>query len=232
MERLYKISVILIVFILILILTGCELLNNENKGIEDKTTEEISFIENKILTFFSKYVKGEYNQENEELNWNEIENTIIDLNNILDTIILDFSEIEISNDNIIEFRNGINSLSIACTNRDINLVIENFNLLYSLLPKYMEKYSENKNEINILKLKSLVVSSYYYSNLYDWENARSTIEKAEEKYKEMMDDVDYMKEYFHNLNRVYVLIGEIKTAINLEELELTKIKYINFIEKI
>ena len=48
----------------------------------------------------------------------------------------------------------------------------------------------------------------------------------------MMDDVDYMKEYAHNLNRVYILIGEMKKSIELEELELTKIKYINFIEKI
>ena len=40
-----------------------------------------------------------------------------------------------------------------------------------------------------------------------------------------------MKEFSYNLNKIFVLLSEIKNAIYLEELELTKIKYINFIEK-
>lgn len=201
----FKFCFYIIIFIILICFTGCGFQENENKGIEEKTNEEISFIENKILTFFSKYAKNEYGNI-ENLNWEEIENSIIDLNNVLDTIILDFSEIEISNEDIIKFRNGVNDLSIACTNRDFDLVIEKYNLLYSLLPTYMEKYSKNKNEINILQLKSLVVLSFTYSNSYDWENAKSTIEIAENKYKEMMDDVEYMKEYAHNLNKVYILL--------------------------
>lgn len=222
---------ICLIVISLIIFTGCSWDAHENKGIKEKTDEEISYIENKILTFFSKYAKNEYGNSLEELDWQEIENSVIDLNNVLDTIILDFTEIEISNEDIIEFRNGINDLSIACTNRDINLVLEKNSFLYSLLPTYMEKYSENKNEINILKLKSLVVSSFTYSSLYDWENAKTTIGLAENKYKEMMDDVDYMKEYAHNLNKVYILLGEVRNAIEIEELELTKIKYVSFIEK-
>ncbi len=232
MDNVLNIFSIFIICIMLFVFSGCDFLNQEDLRIEEKTTEEIRFIENKILTFYSKYAKGEYGNVEEELNWSEIENSTIELSNVLDTIILDFSEIEISNEDIIAFRNGVNELSIACTNRDINLVMDRFNFLYSLLPQYMEKYLENKNEINILKVKTLVVSSFYYSNLYDWENAKATIELAENKYKEMMDDVDYMKEYAHNLNRVYILIGEMKKSIELEELELTKIKYINFIEKI
>ena len=232
MDNVLNIFSIFIICIMLFVFSGCDFLNQEDLRIEEKTTEEIRFIENKILTFYSKYAKGEYGSVEEELNWSEIENSAIELSNVLDTIILDFSEIEISNEDIIAFRNGVNELSIACTNRDINLVMDRFNFLYSLLPQYMEKYLENKNEINILKVKTLVVSSFYYSNLYDWENAKATIELAENKYKEMMDDVDYMKEYAHNLNRVYILIGEMKKSIELEELELTKIKYINFIEKI
>ena len=83
-----------------------------------------------------------------------------------------------------------------------------------------------------MKLKSLVISSYVQANFLDWENAKSTILLAEDKYKEMIDDIDYMKEYSYNLNKVYILVEETKNAIELEELDLTRIKYINFIEKI
>ena len=62
--------------------------------------------------------------------------------------------------------------------------------------------------------------------------SKKTILETENKYKTMMDNVDYIKEYSYNLNKVFVLIGELRNAIELEELELTNIKYVNFIEKI
>ena len=94
------------------------------------------------------------------------------------------------------------------------------------------KAFENKNELKQLELKTQIVSSYVYANLLNWELASETINQAEIKYKEMMDDVDYMKEYSYNLNKVFVLLSELKNAINLQEVELVKLKYVNFIEKI
>lgn len=94
------------------------------------------------------------------------------------------------------------------------------------------KAFENKNEVKILELKSQIVSSYVYANLLNWELASTTVDSAEIKYKEMMDDVDYMKEYSYNLNKIFVLLSEFKNAINLQEVELVKLKYVNFIEKI
>jgi len=213
-------------------MSGCDLKNNNEKTIEDKTNEEINYLENRILTIFNRYAKGEYGLD-DDLNWEAINENVVELNNVLDTIILDLSEIEISNDDIINFRNSVNGLSLASTQKDINLVLQQGSIIYSLLPNYLEKNSEyNKNKVNIIKLKSLVVSSFAYAKKLDWENAKMTILTAEDKYKEMMDDVDYMKEYSYNLNKVYVLLGELKNAIHSEELELTKMKYVNFIEKI
>ena len=47
----------------------------------------------------------------------------------------------------------------------------------------------------------------------------------------MMNNVDYMQENSYRLNRIYVLLGEIKNATDLENINLVKLKYINFIEK-
>lgn len=240
-------------------LTGCSLQNNvENKTIEDKTNEEISYLEDEILTIANKYAKGEYDakqgegektneeenqtednkaeddktEEPKQLNWDDISKSTIKINDSLDTIILDLTEIEISNDDLVNFRNHVNNLNIAATNKDERMLLEEISILYSLLPTYEEKYSNNKNKINIMKFKSLVLASFIYTNLLDWDNAKNTIVSAENKYKEMMDDVDYMKEYSHNLNKIYILLEEFKTAVDSEQLELAKIKYIEFIENI
>lgn len=215
----------------IFVFVGCDNLNEEPKNINDKTTEEISYVENKILNFYSMYAKNEYG-DIENLNWELIEDNAIDLNKVLDTMILDLNEIGMSDEDIIELKKGVNDLSIAIYNRDINNVFKQFGILYSLLPKYMQGYSEDTNKINQMELKALIVFSFSYANMLDWENAKNTIDLAMNKYNEMTDNVEYMTEYSYNLNKVYILIGELKTAIDLEEIELTKVKYVNFIEKI
>ncbi len=220
-----------IIFFCIIFLTACSINDEEKPSIESKITEEIEYIENKILTFLNMYAKDEYDLE-EDLNWDLIEENAIDLNGILDTIILDMTEVEISNETIIEFKNRVNNLSIAISNKDIDATLEEYRLLYLLLPIYAEKIYSNKNELEILRLKSLAVSSYVLANRSEWDEAKKTILETENKYKKMMDNVDYIKEYSYNLNKVFVLIGELRNAIELEELELTNIKYVNFIEKI
>lgn len=221
----------MIIFFCIIFLTACTINDEEMPSIESKITEEIEYIENKILTFLNMYAKDEYDLA-EDLNWDLIEENAIELNSILDTIILDMTEVEISNETIIEFKNRVNNLSIAISNKDIDVALEEYRLLYLLLPIYAEKIYSNKNELEILRLKSLAISSYVFANRSEWDEAKKAILEAENKYKTMMDNVDYIKEYSYNLNKVFVLIGELRNAIELEELELTNIKYVNFIEKI
>lgn len=212
-------------------LTGCSLGEDEVKTITDKTTEEIDYLEDEILTVTNKYIKGEYS-ENDNIKWEDINNDAQKINNVLDTIMLDLSEVNISNEEIINFRNEVNNLMIAIGSKDKYTFMQKLSYLYSLLPNYLEKYSGDKNKINIMKLKSLVLSGMVYSNSLEWDQAKTTMGLAETKYKEMMDDVDYMKEYSYNLNKIYILLEEFKNSVDIEELELVRQKYINFIEKI
>lgn len=122
----------------ILFLCGCEINGEETSSAEDKISEEINYIEDKILTFYSMYAKEEYGDV-DNLNWDLIEENVIDLNGVLDTVILDMSEVEISNEDIIVFKDGVNRLSIATSNKDINAVMEEYRLLYSVLSSYARK---------------------------------------------------------------------------------------------
>ena len=212
-------------------LTGCSMKKDEPKSIENKTDEEISFVEDNILNIINRYAKKEYIKD-DQIDWKSIQDDTEKLNNSLDTIVLDLSETKISNDDLVNFRNELNNVNIAISGKNENELMQRCSYLYSLLPTYLEKYSSNKNEINNMKLKSLVLSSFLQANFLDWQNAKTTIGLAETKYKEMMNDVDYMKEYSYNLNKTYVLLEELKNAINIDQADLSRLKYINFIEKI
>lgn len=221
---------ILIIAFTMFILTGCST-NNETLTLQDKTNAEIEYIEDRVFVVVNKYVKEEYKND-EMINWKDVSDDVKKISDVLDTVILDLSEYEISNDDLIAFRNSVNNISIMASNQDEIGLITECDYLYSLLPNFLDKYSDNKNMINIMRLKSLVLSCLVFSYTDDWDSARNTINLAESKYNEMTNDTNFMKEYSNDLNKIFILLEEVKNAIEAEELELIKNKYIIFIEKV
>lgn len=231
MRKKFFAEYILFFLIVLFILSGCSIDNmTSKKTIQDKANEEIDFLENKTFLITNKYAKGEYQKEN-KINWKEISEEVKEISISTDTIIQDLSELDIPNEDILALRNEVNNVIISAGNEDEYNLLQKISYLYSLLPNYLEKYSDNKNKVDVMKLKSLILSSFVQANFLDWDTAKETVILAEAKYNEMMNNVDYMKEYSHNLNRIYVLLEEFKNAVELEEIALTKVKFVNFIEK-
>ena len=219
---------IIFVFLVLIILTGCSKENTNN--VQAKTDEEISFIEDNIFNIANKYAKGEY-LKNDIIEWEKILKDEKKINNCLDSILIDLSQMDIENKDIVEFSNRLNNLIIVTSEKKENNVIIELSNLYSLLPGYMEKYSDDNNEIDKRKIKALVLACYSSANSNNWEEAKNKINDIDKKYSEMMNDIGFMQENEYNLNKVYVLIQELKTAIYLENMDLVNLKYINLIEK-
>lgn len=231
MRKSFLVYYVLIFLISLILLTGCSMDTiSGKKTIQDKVNEEIDFLENRTFLLTNKYAKGEYKSDS-GLDWKNISKEVKEINISTDTIIQDLSEVDISNEDILALRNEVNSVIISTGNEDEYNLFQKLSYLYSLLPNYLEKYSDNKNKIDDMKLKSLVLSGFVQANFLDWKTAKETMTLAEAKYNEMMNNVDYMKENSNKLNKIYVLLEELKNAIELEEVELTKVKFVNLIEK-
>lgn len=222
---------ILFIILIVLILTGCTNKNKYENKQNDKINEELNYIEDNVFNIVNKYAKGEY-LKNDVIDWDSILKDEKKLNDSLDSILIDLSQVNIENNDLVQFSNKLNNLLIFTSEKKEVEVINELSNIYLLLPNFMEKYSENKNEINKKRLKSLILSSYAISNSKSWEDAKGSIQNVENKYAEMMNDVDYMKENSYNLNKVYILIQELKSAINLENINLVNLKYISLIENI
>ena len=158
---------IFLISFLIFFLTGCSLQEENQKTIQDKTNEEISYIEDEIFTIVNKYIRGEYNDDTGGIKWDDVNKEVQNLNSVLDTIMLDLSELEITNNELVNLRNEVNNLSISVTNKDDYNLLQKSSYIYSLLPTYMEKYSQDKNKIDNMKLKSLVLSALVQANFLE-----------------------------------------------------------------
>lgn len=223
----------LILIMMLFVLTGCSGIESETKSatVEEKSSSEIEYLQDEIFTIVNKYAKGEY-VEDDTINWENVNKDAQKIGKILDTLMLDFGEAQISNDDLNKFRTEINNLLIASSGEDEQIMLTSASNLYSLLPDYYGKFSNDNNKKDIMTLKSLVLQSYINSIFFNWTEAKTNAQSAESKYKEMSDNLEYMKEYAYSLNKIYILVEEFKNAVDSEQADLARIKYVNFIEKI
>lgn len=222
-------SYIVILLLILFTLTGCSGKKDENK-IKAKVNSELKYLENEIFTIFIKYAKDEYKTE-EGFNWDSVYKEAEKLNKSLATIITDMSELNIPKDSINSVSNEFSNLVIAISDKKETDMFNSLYNAYVKFPEIEEIYLENNNEINKTRLKVLVLSAYKLSEFNDFDNAKQEIQNASDKYNEMIKDVNYSSNNQYNLNKIAVEIEELKSAINLENILLVRMRFVNFIEE-
>ncbi len=242
MKNLKKSIIYIVIMSLILLTcTGCSLKKTEENKSKDKTLAEVNYIEDSLIKIINKYAKGEYSKEETVQNGTETVTTIDwdsmlkdekDLLESLDTVILDLSELDIKNEDVIKLSSEINNLIILTTEENISGVLYKIRDIYSLIPEYMKTFENDTDLINKKNIKRLVISCYSLVVDGKWEEAKAEALNLETKYKEMMNDLKYAENNSYNLNNIYVLVEEFKNSIGLENIELISLKYITLIEKI
>lgn len=228
MKKIYVIGLV-ICSVLLITLTGCGRV--EQKDINDKLNTELKYVEDLIFKIANKYAKDEY-LENSEMNWNDIKEEVLKINDSWGTLVLDLTKVNVSSDNILSFSNDLNDVMISISNKDDITMLDKLNKMYSEVIIYKQSYSTDKNEIEKSKIKNEILAVYTLANKNDYESAQKGISDLIEKYKGLMNDINYANENEYNLNKIYILLEEYRNSIQTKNLDLVKIKYISAVEEV
>lgn len=223
-----KIIIIFMMSIIYLfLLTGCDENLTEDEIIKEKISTELEFIENTTNLIIEKYLSDDY-LENGEINWEKIQMDFKEVSNSSSIIILDLTSLQIENNNILEFENKINEINLAIENKSEleflraskDFYKQIFNYLNTILPDNNILYKE-------IEVKSYLLESLYYCMIDEYDFGFNSIETAENLYNNLMNDVDYLRENSYKVNRVYIVIQEMKLSVQNKEKENVISKYIN-----
>lgn len=229
MKKLFRIFLVLVCCLVVL--TGCS--SEEQVSIEDKNLAELEYLEDNIVLIMNKFVKNEYfDQDTGTQKWEEILADSRKIENGMATTLVDLAMLNIDTEEISKLSTGINNLIIAIEAQDeTNLMIE-LNNIYALIPNYLSKYLKDDELIFKKQLKYYAISTYVGFNMGNIDLANGQISEAETRYSEKMKDVNYVQKNEYNVNKVYVLIQELKNAVSLGSQELVKTKYLLLIDEI
>lgn len=172
------------------------------------------------------------NPTTDTIDWAGLKNEMENMYEAWDTILLDLYQLNINSDEILGFSATLDKATTYIKNEDKANSLLAVADLYSYLPKYLETISQETAKKNISKTKSFIINAYSLVEIGDWNEIRGEVAKADEAFRLVTTDANFVSSHSYQVNKSYVLLNELKNSLALEDKEIFYIKYRNLLEEI
>ena len=209
--------------------------NNENEGnksdtFSDKSNNTQSSSESNI-----KYeLKGSNILSNNTgtINWDNEKGAIESINVKWTSLIVDLHQLNVNNDDILNFSNILNQTIVNIKQENkVNTMLDLANL-YGYIPNYLKQFSNDEEKISIEYIKSNILNSYALVEQERWDEVKEQVFNSVENITNIMNSINTEQFSQYQINRIYVMLNELYSSIDLKDKQLYYIKYRNVMEEL
>lgn len=184
------------------------------------------------VTAMQMETKTILNSDESDIDWNTIKTEVEILDEAWGVILLDLASLNVNNDDVLNFSATLNDCILSIKDEDKEKSLSNLAKLYSFIPKYETSISAANDKQIIKQTKSHIVNAYSVIEKDDWNGAKNSLSQAEETFKSITNDIDYIKNNEFKVNKTYVLLKELQNSLSHQDKKLFYIKYRNLIESV
>ncbi|MCL2354830.1 MAG: hypothetical protein FWC68_02950 [Oscillospiraceae bacterium] len=193
---------------------------NENEESEDfETILSTEMVPDTVLLSNHDYI-----------NWEILKQEIELLNSAWATIILNLYSMEIDAEEILAFSRDLDIAIINIKGEDKRGSLTSLARLYSHLPKYLENIEEEVITKHIKQTKAFVLNAYALVEQRNWAEVASNIVEADNAFRNILSDIDYVRSNEFKVNRTYVLLKELERSIEFRDSEIFFMNYRNLMQ--
>lgn len=167
-----------------------------------------------------------------DIDWDSIKNKIETINEAWGVVILDLSNLNLDNNDILSFSSTLDDCILSIKDEKKVDTLTNIAKLYSFIPKFERGISAENGTQNVKQVKSYIINAYSLVEQEDWTAIGVNISECEKTFKNITNDMEYMKDKEYKVNRTYVLIKELQNSLTYKDKKLFYVKYKNVIESI
>ncbi|MBR6034035.1 MAG: hypothetical protein IKP28_04815 [Clostridia bacterium] len=168
----------------------------------------------------------------DEIEWAEIKHDIENIYYSWNTILIDMYQLNVNKDDILNFSSNLDTAALYVKKEDKSNSILAIANLYKALPQFAEIVSNDKTYNGILKTKSFILNAYSLAETNDWEIVKNEVEKANESFKPVIADVEFLSNNSYRVNKTYVLLNETLNSLDTLDKKIFYIHYRNLMEEI
>ncbi len=167
-----------------------------------------------------------------DIDWNSIKNNIEIINEAWAVVILDLSNVNVDNNDILNFSSTLDDCILSIKDEKKADTLTNIAKLYSFIPRFERGISAENSIQNIKQVKSYIINAYSLVEKNDWTSIGNNISECEKTFRNITNDMEYMKDKEYKVNRTYVLIKELQNSLTYKDKKLFYVKYKNLMESI
>ena len=198
---------------------------NSSQGNSEDNTEnqnEQPISANSILAKDGKY----------STNWSKIELQIEHLYQTWNTVAIDLHALNIEGNSILSFSNFLNSATQNIKKKQKTAAMDDVTKLYDLLLDYKKQYDQNSEKTKLMVIQNYVIQAYTNVTNAKWQEANKQLTQAEKDFANLLNTVIPGQEQNQVIkNQCYILLNELKSAVNLQDKDIFYIQFQNLIPK-
>lgn len=184
------------------------------------------------ITIMKMEPENVLSSDENDIDWNSIKNNIQTINESWGVVILDLSNMNVDNNDILNFSSTLDDCILSIKDEKKVDTLTNIAKLYSFIPKFERGISAENSTQNIKQVKSYIINAYSLVEKDDWTAIGNNITECEKTFKNITNDMEYMKDKEYKVNRTYVLIKELQNSLTYKDKKLFYVKYKNVMESI
>ena len=183
------------------------------------TGENYEMVESGILT------------SDRNIDWTSCKNEVELIYTSISTITLDLYKLNVGQEDILNFNKELDNLTVSLEEENKQATLDNLVKIYEYIPKFSENITDKLYK-TVLQTKLNVFKAYSKLDAKDWEGINTNITDAINIYSSLLTNAEVEATKQSSINKRYVMLNELKNAVNIQNDSVFLIKYKNLLEEI
>ena len=194
--------------------------NNSNQAQAENTNENYEMKASGILT------------TNRDIDWNSCKNESELIYTSISTITLDLYRLHVSQEDILNFNKDLDNLTVSLEEENKQLVLDNLVKIYEYIPKFAQTVVDDSLYKTVVETKLNVFKGYAKLDSGDWAGINTNLVDAINVYATLLTNTEIDTNKQASINKGYVMLNELKNAVDTQNSSVFLIKYKNLLEEI
>lgn len=169
---------------------------------------------------------------NRDIDWNSCKNEAELMYTSISTITLDLYRLHVSQEDILNFNKELDNLTVSLEEENKQLVLDNLVKIYEYIPKFAQAVVDDPLYKTVVETKLNVFKGYAKLDSGDWAGMNTNLVDAINIYATLLTNTQIDASKQTSINKGYVMLNELKNAVDTQNSSVFLIKYKNLLEEI
>lgn len=168
----------------------------------------------------------------QDINWESVKSEIENLYTSLPSMTMDLYQSNINQEDILGFNTEYDNLTSVAKDEKKEEALTELVKVYEYLPKFLKGSEQDELYTTLTEAKYNVFKAYAKLDSQNWQEISNDIKGAIDTYSKLLTNtnIDTRKQY--DISKGYVMLNELKNAVDLQDSSVFLIKYKNLLEEI